>query len=318
MCLTAFDWRPNGNSDDNAEDEEGSSDVIRGQSPQGEEGSSSCSDSGSTSSLVLVFNRDEYYSRPCQTASFWSDQPNIYAGRDLLAGGTWLATRTHSGQAPRFACLTNYDSADERNRTFPFSRGDIVTTFVGGGNQWSALQFANEYILSRKDQYAGFNVLLFDGTSLVYCSNRHPKYFVQVLSAAVYGLSNHLLDTPWPKVEKVKQSLTNALRRFPRAKVGGRCSNNNQTSRLPDDLINELFSQFEDPTMVEDRTILPTTFGEDEEHMRSAIFVNAKVGGTRTTTIVSYCGGVGFDIFEKTHSTPNDLESSCREFIPVR
>lgn len=304
MCLTAFDWRPDGDKDDIVIGDGGSGHIGRdgNATRQGEKSSRS-------PSLLLVFNRDEYFNRPSQSTTYWSDKPGVYGGKDLRAGGTWLATSTNLGEAPRFACLTNYDCEEDRNRTFPLSRGDIVPTFVGGGSKWSALQFAEEYIQSRKDQYAGFNALLFDGTSLVYCSNRHPNHFARVLPAGLYGLSNHFLDTPWPKVEKVKLSLTTALQRFPNM--------NRRDSHLPDDLVNQLFSDFEDPTLVEDRSLLPTTFGEDAEHLRSAVFVRAEVGGTRTTTIVSYSGGVGFDVVEKTHATPNDVESSSREFIPM-
>jgi uncharacterized protein with NRDE domain len=297
MCLAAFEWRPNGDKD-----------VIHGdRGTTADYGKNS--NMTSLPSLLLVFNRDEYFNRPSQSASYWPDQPGIYAGRDLLAGGTWMATSTNFGQAPRLACVTNYDSLDDRKRTYPTSRGDIVSTFVGDGNKWSALEFANEYLQGRKDQYAGFNALLFDGTSMVYCSNRDPQQFCRELPAGVYGLSNHLLDTPWPKVEKVKRSLTTALKRY---RSGG-----DNKCRLPDALVNQLFSDFEDPTPVEDRSLLPTTFGEDEEYLRSAVFVRTEVGGTRTTTIVSYLGGLGFDVVEKTHTTPFDEESSSREFLPM-
>ena len=154
--------------------------------------------------LILAANRDEFYARPTETAQFWTQYPQLLAGRDLEQGGTWMGI-TRQG---RFAAITNYrDPA--RTAPAPRSRGELTLDFlVGNAGAVSYL----EQLRERAGDYAGFNLLLGDGDELWYYSNSAPDNDPQLLSPGVYGLSNAQLDTPWPKVETGKRKLGDLLK----------------------------------------------------------------------------------------------------------
>ncbi len=145
--------------------------------------------------LIVSANRDEFHSRPTQDAGWWPDQPDILGGRDLQAGGTWLAVH----RSGRFAAVTNYRDAHP-SRTGLRSRGHLVTEFLKSDAS------PEDYLLSiRGPDYSGFNLLLSDGASLAYLSNRDDC--TRELASGIYGLSNATLDTSWEKVERSKNSL---------------------------------------------------------------------------------------------------------------
>jgi uncharacterized protein with NRDE domain len=135
--------------------------------------------------LIVAANRDEFHARASATAAFWEDHPQVLAGRDLVAGGTWLgATR-----AGRFAALTNFSGPDDAPARL--SRGLLVQEFLTGGQD--AVHYAHGI---HGPDYAGFNLLLFDGQDMVYSSN---KGTTDVLAPGFYGLSNAELGAQWPK-----------------------------------------------------------------------------------------------------------------------
>jgi uncharacterized protein with NRDE domain len=146
---------------------------------------------------LIAANRDEFHSRAAQPARWWHDRPQILAGRDLVAGGTWLGI-TRSG---RFAALTNYRSP-QHGRTDVPSRGGLVTDALE--SQGSARDDLGG--LQRVGPgYNGFNLIFSDGQRLaVHESVPHAG---RVLAPGIYGLSNHVLDTPWPKVLRAKARL---------------------------------------------------------------------------------------------------------------
>lgn len=149
--------------------------------------------------LVIAANRDEFHSRPTLKAGWWPDDKNILGGRDLQAGGTWLAVQ----RGGRFAAVTNYRDADAPPRG-KRSRGFLVTRFMQ--NNVPPL----EYVESINDEdYAGFNLLVSDGDALAYRSNRSSNR--GELAPGVYGLGNATLDTPWEKVERSKAKLRSLL-----------------------------------------------------------------------------------------------------------
>jgi uncharacterized protein with NRDE domain len=149
--------------------------------------------------LVVAANRDEFHARPSQRAGWWSDQPDIIAGRDLQAGGTWLGVHRDG----RFATVTNFRDAQSRSSKLR-SRGHLASDFLRGD------QSPLEYLRNIKpDDYAGFNLLLTDGVSLAYLSNRGGG--LQELPAGIYGISNAALDAPWDKVARSKKQLTALL-----------------------------------------------------------------------------------------------------------
>lgn len=147
--------------------------------------------------LVVAANRDEYFERPSRTAAFWDDAPEVLAGRDLTAQGTWLGVT----RAGRFASITNYRNPAERMATAP-SRGRLVTDFLTAAYGPSAY-FAS--VAPQAHEYNGFSMLAADRRSLGFFSNREG--IIRDVEPGVHGLSNHLLDTPWPKVETGKERL---------------------------------------------------------------------------------------------------------------
>ena len=151
--------------------------------------------------LVIAANRDEYYQRPTARAGFWQDYPHILAGRDLECMGTWLGV-TRSG---RFAAITNFRDPRERKTEAP-SRGRLVRDFL------ASEQEPREYlghVAIEAPRYNGFNLLAGDIDGVFYLSSRTRS--VEHMSPGIHGLSNHLLDTPWPKVERGKRRLQAAL-----------------------------------------------------------------------------------------------------------
>lgn len=150
--------------------------------------------------LVVAANRDELYSRPTRQADFWPEihsGPGILAGRDLQAGGTWLGI-TASG---RFAAVTNIRDPSQPERK-PRSRGELTLGFLQSNTDPAT--YARQ-IQGSFDQYAGFNLLLGDGHSLYYLNNHHQV--MTKLESGVYGLSNGLLDAPWPKIVRGRSLL---------------------------------------------------------------------------------------------------------------
>lgn len=151
--------------------------------------------------LIVAANRDEYFARPSAPAGFWDDSPPFLAGRDLEAGGTWLGI-TPQG---RFAALTNYRNPVERRPLAP-SRGALVSDFLAG--TLGPLKYL-EAVEKRAADYNGFSLLVGDATSLYFLSNRGGH--IARVEPGVHGLSNHLLDTPWPKIVKSKAWLAARL-----------------------------------------------------------------------------------------------------------
>jgi len=146
--------------------------------------------------LVVAANRDEFHARPTQSANWWPDAPRIVGGRDLQAGGTWLGVHRDG----RFATVTNYSGAKEESAGVR-SRGHLVTGFLQGG--LSPLEYLQTI---QGDDYAGFNLLVADRTTLAYLSNRGGG--LKELPAGFYGLSNASLDAPSEKVERSKERLS--------------------------------------------------------------------------------------------------------------
>ncbi|MGB7184158.1 MAG: NRDE family protein [Burkholderiaceae bacterium] len=164
-------------------------------------------------SFVLAANRDEYYARPTVAAHWWQQESGIFAGRDGLAGGTWLAVN----QQGRLATLTNYREPGHPPADSP-SRGELVLTAV---RKNQPVQEIIDAFSTSGTRYAGYNLLVFDwtpdratgrttGLQAWYLSNRAPQP-VRALQHGVYGLSNGLLDDPWPKSQRLKQTLSAAL-----------------------------------------------------------------------------------------------------------
>lgn len=208
--------------------------------------------------LIVAANRDEFYRRPTAPADFWPECPPLLAGRDLEQGGTWLGV-TRDG---RVAALTNYrdpaaQKADAR------SRGGLVRDYLCGG-----LAPAEYLELARAagGEYNGFNLLAGDGDGLWYWSNRGTA--PAEVPPGVHGLSNHLLDTPWPKVVRAKAGMAACL-------------------RGPDEALAErLFALLADGAAAPDAELPDTGVGLAWERTLSPIFIASPDYGTRSSTVV--------------------------------
>jgi uncharacterized protein with NRDE domain len=155
--------------------------------------------------LVVSANRDEFHGRATAPAQFWQEHPQLLAGRDLEQGGTWMGVT----RAGRFAAITNYRDPS-RTAPAPRSRGELPLDYLVGDRD------PRDYLhdlVARAGDYAGFNLLAGDLDSLWYLNNSQPDGAggPRRLEPGIYGLSNALLDTPWPKVELGKARLRELL-----------------------------------------------------------------------------------------------------------
>lgn len=204
--------------------------------------------------MIVVANRDEFYARPTQPLTQWADAPQVYAGRDLEAGGTWLGINTDG----RFAALTNI-----RNPNLPQghrSRGELVAQFLTGD---PSIESYMAEVAQRSDQYGGFNLLLGNREQLYYLSSASPE--PQLLGEGVYGLSNAGLDTPWPKVEKAKAALT---------------------GQLEDPNPSALMALLSDPTPAPTAELPDTGVSLATEALLSSMFIASPNYGTRASTVL--------------------------------
>lgn len=149
--------------------------------------------------LVIAANRDEFHARPTRDAHWWPDKPDVLGGRDLQAGGTWLAL----GRNGRFATVTNFRDAQPPQPGHR-SRGHLVTDFLD-----SELSPAAYLETVEEEEYSGFNLIVGTATEVAYLSNREDG--MRSLGPGIYGLSNALLDGPWHKVESSKQRLAELI-----------------------------------------------------------------------------------------------------------
>lgn len=148
--------------------------------------------------LVVAANRDEFHARPASAAGFWKDRPEILAGRDLQAMGTWMGV----SRTGRFAAVTNYRGGTDASAAE--SRGALVSRFLVDGEQ-PAAYVSN--LSSRKNSYSGFNLLVADPGELWWLSNRDGE--PRRLEPGIYGLGNFLLDTP--ELNEPKAQLARAI-----------------------------------------------------------------------------------------------------------
>ena len=207
--------------------------------------------------MIIAANRDEFYSRPTAKASFWEDHPGLLAGKDLQAGGTWLGI-TKTG---KFSAITNYRSSDEYRKDAP-SRGKLVIDFLAGRD--NPKDYAGK-LIKNGHLYNGFNLLFSNQCELYYFSNKTQES--AILSPGIYGLSNHLLNAPWPKVEKSKLLFTEAL------------MNKNVSD-------SDLFEILLDTSKPSDEKLPDTGVGLELERTLSPVFVKSSFYGTVSSTVI--------------------------------
>ncbi len=206
--------------------------------------------------LIVIANRDEYHDRGARPMCEWQSRPGLFAGRDLLAGGAWLGA-TRGG---RFASVTNYREG-ERTPAGIRSRGELVVSSL------SAPYALSEYLhglQTRGAHYSGFNLIAGDGDELFWCSNRAKGY--AALEPGIYGLSNGLLNSAWPKVIQIRSALTAALAR----------------AELETDQLMDLLASTEPAA---DGDLPDTGVGMGMERWLSSIFILGERYGTRASSV---------------------------------
>ena len=208
--------------------------------------------------LIVAANRDEFYDRPSAVAGFWADAPWILGGRDLKAGGTWLGVDRRG----RFAAVTNYRQG-QLEPAAPRSRGHLVSDFLTSGVDPRA---HIDRVQRDAALYNGFNLIAGHARDVFYFSNREAR--ARALGPGVYGLSNHLLDTAWPKVTSSKNAL-NAL-----------------LTADPGELIPNLLALLSDRRQAADHLLPRTGVSEDWERLLSSAFIASSNYGTRSSTVV--------------------------------
>lgn len=207
--------------------------------------------------LIFAANRDEYYTRPSRTAQFWDEHPHILAGKDLKAGGTWMGINKNG----EFSAITNYRDPSIKKVHAP-SRGQLVLDFLKSNDPPSSYLGK---LQSRADQFMGFNLLAGSLDELGYYSNQQDE--ILFLDDGLYGLSNHLLETSWPKVRRAKEGLQNII------------ENGHIT---PDPLFNLLADDQEAP----ENELPDTGIPKDIEKKVSPIFIKSDGYGTRCSTVL--------------------------------
>jgi uncharacterized protein with NRDE domain len=207
--------------------------------------------------LILAANRDEFYERPTRSAQFWDEYPKLLAGKDLLGGGSWMGTNKQG----QFAALTNYRDPSI-SKDHPPSRGEIVTNYLT--QEKDSESFFNE-LDARADRYMGFNLLAGSPRDLHHYSNREQQ--INAVQPGVHGLSNHLLDTSWPKVEKAKSDLQELLK----------------TDKLREEALFEILLN-DHPAP--DKDLPDTGIAHDLEKQVSPIFIKGDAYGTHSSSIL--------------------------------
>ncbi len=220
--------------------------------------------------LLLAANRDEFLDRPTQAADWWQDHPDVYAGRDLKAGGTWLGIDRNA----RFAALTNIRNghAPKQDKR---SRGELVANFLKQDIDPAAYL---ELVRETGSEYNGFNLVFGDANAMYWISNEDKASFRQ-LEPGIYGLSNGSLDTPWPKVVRAKAQFASLMC------VGA-----------PDDAYFEMLA---DTTRAADSRLPDTGMSLEWERLLSQICIESETYGTRASAIVRVFDGGKAELKER-------------------
>jgi uncharacterized protein with NRDE domain len=208
--------------------------------------------------LIVAANRDESYARPTAAAGFWKDDPRVCAGRDLEQGGTWLGIARNG----RFAAITNYRQG-VRRADGARSRGELTRNFLTGDETPGAYVRDVE---TRAADYNGFSLIVGEPGAMWFYSNRGGA--AQTIAPGVHGLSNHLLDEPWPKVLRGTAELR-ALLAADEAELVGR-----------------LFEVLADRAPAPEDSLPSTGVGHVRERALSASFIDGETYGTRASTVL--------------------------------
>ena len=238
-------------------------------------------------SLIVGANRDEWRDRPASPATWWDDHPQILAGRDLKAGGTWMGV----SRGGRFAAVTNFRDPSDK-RSMARSRGELVTAFLLGTE--SPGDFLSS-ISARAHEYNGFNLVAADSSSMAYFGSRVGE--IKLLEPGVYALSNHTLNEPWPKVISAKSALEAALW----AKMS-------ETARQM-----AIYDFLSSKAIASDTALPDTGVGIERERVLSSALIVTPEYGTRASTILSITNDDSVSLSEHTRAADGSV-SHVAEF----
>jgi len=221
--------------------------------------------------LVLIANRDEAHARPTAAADYDPDAPDVYGGRDLVAGGGWLQVSARA----RLAAVTNVRNGHAPEAAAR-SRGWLVRDFVRGAASATTHAASLQPLASG---FGRFNLLLWDGDELAFGSN-HPAPVHHRVAPGIHAMSNGAFDAPWPK----SGHATRALAAWIEA-VGVGAGANGNPACTPD-LFTPLFDALTDTTAAPDAALPDTGVGLALERRLSPPFIVGREYGTRCSTVV--------------------------------
>ncbi len=240
-------------------------------------------------SLALAANRDEFHDRPAAPAAWWNGKHDVFGGRDLSHGGSWLAMSRHG----RLAAITNIRRMIPPDAGAP-SRGGLVRDFVQA--ELSVDQYAEE-LAGRAERYSGFNLLLFDGANVLFCDN-HQGFAQQLLEPGIHVVSNASLDTPWPKAQRLRR----AMQAFVNQRVASR---------------NLLFSALADAEPAQDDELPDTGVGLEMERFLSPPFIRGERYGTRCSSIVTVGNDGHAEFAERRFGRNGEFQGETRENLQI-
>ncbi len=236
--------------------------------------------------LVMAANRDEFYDRPTAPADFWEDEPNVLAGRDLKYGGTWLGI-TKTG---RLAALTNFRNPASR-KNCALSRGHLVSDFL------TCMDKPFKYyqaLVTKANNYNDFSLLFGNQNQIHFMSSQSGQFLN--LTAGTYGLSNHLLNTPWPKVKRGRDALRHII--------------SNGGEICPE----AIFEILTDQKCPDDELLPDTGLGLEWERILAPIFITSSVYGTRSSTVLLIDSENKVTFIERSYHDRDPGQSTEKKF----
>lgn len=237
--------------------------------------------------LIIAANRDEFYARPTASSHYWPSMPNMLAGQDLEAGGTWMGVSAEG----RFAALTNI-RAPSPPRIESRTRGELVTQFIENGID--ASQYATQ-LSANHNRYRGYNLLFGHWNSLQVYNNHLDR--VEQVEDGYHGLSNAHFNAPWPKIE------------FGKAQMQHICEQSDEVD------LEALFELMRNETKAPDADLPKTGIPFEKEKQLSSVFINIPDYGTRGTTIMSVDHAGNVNWCERVYNAAGEQESQkCFEF----
>ncbi|RDV27355.1 NRDE family protein [Alteromonas aestuariivivens] len=235
--------------------------------------------------LIIAANRDEFHQRATAPSQFWPENPDLLAGRDLKAGGTWMGV-TRNGF---ISALTNIREPLRQNDKAR-SRGEVCAGYLH--NPLPHHQQLSQ-LVSQRAEFNGYNFLFGHWSKPGVYNNRYNQY--QSLAPGIHGLSNAQLNSPWPKVTKGMQ----ALSQYCQQQRAIQCE--------------DLFELLRNDELAEDEFLPDTGVGYEWEKALSAIFIRSPQYGTRSSTLL-LINSTGLAYWQERTFNPNGGLSHCQEF----